>query len=43
MLAEVDNTESSGVGSQTRLQRHRRQSGMPDTTAQDTFSDPINL
>jgi hypothetical protein len=43
MLAEVENTESSGVGSWTPLQQHRRQSGTPDTTVLGTFSNPIDL
>jgi hypothetical protein len=43
MLAEVENTESGGVGSRTRLQRRRRQSGTSDNTALGTISDPIIL
>jgi hypothetical protein len=43
MLAEVENTESSGVRSWTWLQWRWRQLGMPDTTALDTFSDLIDL
>jgi hypothetical protein len=43
MLAEMENTGSTEVGSRTRLQRRRRQSGTPDTTALCTFSDSIDL